>query len=330
MNRREVTAALGAAAASPLLALAQPGEQIRRVGVLMPFLQDDPAATAEVMALQQGLADLGWIEGRNVRIELRWHGGDVERAQALAKELVALKPDVLLARSTPATAALKRETDTIPIVFANIAAEPTESGFVQTLARPGGHITGFTNFEAAIGGKWLQLLKEADPRIARIAAIYNPETAPYAGLFLRSVQSAAPTLAVQIVDMPVRSDADIEAALATLASKPGGGLITLPDSFALERRDTIIALAARHRLPALYSMPSSTPSGGLMAYAVDTRDTMRRAAGYVDRILKGAKPADLPVQAPAKFELSINLRTAKTLGLEIPPTLVARADEVIE
>jgi putative ABC transport system substrate-binding protein len=330
MNRREVIAALGAGAASPLLALAQPSDQMRRVGVLMPFLQDDPAGTAEVMALQQGLADLGWIGGRNIHIELRWHGGDVERAQALAKELVALKLDVLLARSTPATAALKRETDTIPIVFVNIAAEPTESGFVQTLARPGGHITGFTNFEAAIGGKWLQLLKEADPHITRIAAIYNPETAPYAGLFLRSVQSAAPTLAVQIVDMPVRSDADIEAALATLASKPGGGLITLPDSFALERRDTIIALAARHRLPALYSTPSFTPSGGLMAYAVDTRDTMRRAAGYVDRILKGAKPADLPVQAPTKFELSINLKTAKTLGLEIPPTLLARADEVIE
>jgi len=247
-----------------------------------------------------------------------------------AKELVALKPDVLLARSTPATAALKRETDTIPIVFANIAAEPMESGFVQTLARPGGHITGFTSFEAAIGGKWLQLLKEADPRISRIAAIYNPETAPYAGLFLRSAQSAAPTLAVQIVDMPVRSDADIEAALATFASKPGGGLITIPDSFASERRDTIIALAARHRLPALYSTPSFTPSGGLMAYAVDTRETMRRAAGYVDRILKGAKPADLPVQAPARFELSINLKTARTLGLEIPPTLLASADEVIE
>ena len=330
MNRREIIAALGAVAASPLLALAQPGEQMRRVGVLMSFLQDDPAGAAEVAALRQGLADLGWIEGRNIRIELRWHGGDVERAQALAKELVALKLDVLLARSTPATAALKRETDTIPIVFANIAAEPMESGFVQTLARPGGHITGFTSFEAAIGGKWLQLLKEADPRISRIAAIYNPETAPYAGLFLRSAQSAAPTLAVQIVDMPVRSDADIEAALATFASKPGGGLITIPDSFASERRDTIIALAARHRLPALYSTPSFTPSGGLMAYAVDTRDTMRRAAGYVDRILKGAKPADLPVQAPARFELSINLKTARTLGLEIRPTLLASADEVIE
>ena len=329
MNRREVIAALGAAAASPLLALAQPSEQMHRVGVLMSFLQDDPAGSADVAAFRQGLADLGWIEGRNIRIELRWPGGDVERAQALAKELVALKPDVLLARSTPPTAALKRETDTIPIVFVNVA-EPIASGFVQTLARPGGHITGFTYFEASIGGKWLQLIKEADPRIARIAAIYNPQTAPFAGLFLHSVQSAASTLAVQIVDMPVRGDADIEAAMAMFASKPGGGLIAIPDSFTSERRDTIIALAARHRLPALYATPSFTPSGGLMAYAVDTRDTMRRAAGYVDRILKGAKPADLPVQAPAKFELSINLRTAKTLGLEIPPTLVARADEVIE
>jgi ABC-type uncharacterized transport system substrate-binding protein len=328
MRRRDFLVAALGAAAWPLALRAQQGE-MRRVGVLMSFLHDDPAGIKDVAAFRQGLVDFGWVEGRNIHIELRWAGGDVERAQVLAKELVGLKPDVLLARSTPTTDALKSETSVIPIVFVNVA-EPIESGFVQTLARSGGHITGFTNFEASIGGKWLQLLKEADPRIVRIAIIYNPKTAPFAPLFLRSVQSAALTLAVQIVDMPVQGDADIETAVAMFTREPGGGLIAIPDSFTAGRRDVIIALAARHRLPALYSTPSFTPSGGLMAYAVDSRDTMQRAAGYVDRILKGAKPADLPVQAPAKFELSINLKTAKTLGLDLGPTLLARADEVIE
>ena len=329
MNRREIIAALAAAAAAPFSTLAQPGEQTRSVGVLMSFLPDDPAGVADVAAFRQRLTELGWIEGQNIRIEFRWAGSDVERARVLAKELVGLKPDVLLARSTPLTAALKRETDAIPIVFVNVA-EPIESGFVQTLARPGGRITGFTSFEASTGGKWLQLLKEADPRITRTAVIYNPETAPFAGLFLRSVQSAATTLATQIIDMPVHSDGDIEAAIAAFARGPGGGLIAIPDTFTVERRDMIIALVARHRLPALYATPSFTPSGGLMAYAVDTRDAMQRAAGYIDRILKGARPADLPVQTPTRFELSINLKTAKALGLDLPPTLVARADEVIE
>ncbi len=329
MNRREIIAALGATAVSPFSALAQPGERMRSVGVLMSFLQSDPAGAADVAAFRQRLTELGWIEGQNIRIEFRWPGADVERARVLAKELVALKPDVLLARSTPPTAALKRETDAIPIVFVNVA-EPIESGFVQTLARPGGNITGFTNFESSIGGKWLQLLKEAAPRIVRIAIIYNPQTAPFSGLFLRAVQSAAPSLALQIVDMPVHSDGDIEAAMAVFAREPGGGLIPVPDTFTIERRDTIIALAARLRLPALYPAPSFTPSGGLMAYAVDTRDAMQRAAGYIDRILRGARPSDLPVQAPAKFELSINLKTAKALGLDLAPMLLARADEVIE
>ena len=329
MNRREIIAALGATAALPFSTLAQPGEQMRSVGVLMPFLQDDPAGVADVAAFRQRLATLGWIEGQNIRIEFRWPGSDVERARVLAKELVALKPDVLLARSTPTTAALKRETDAIPIVFVNIA-EPIESGFVQTLARPGGNITGFTYFESSIGGKWLQLLKEADPRILRIAVIYNPQTAPFAGLYLRSAQSAAPSLSLQIIDMPVHRDGDIEAALAAFAREPGGGLIAIPDTFTIGRRDMIIGLAARHRLPALYPTPSFTRSGGLMAYAVETRDAIQRAAGYIDRILRGAKAADLPVQAPAKFELSINLKTAKALGLDLSPMLIARADELIE
>jgi len=329
MNRREIIAALGAAAVSPLSALAQSGRQMRSVGVLMSFLPDDSAGVADVAAFRQRLAELGWIEGQNIGIEFRWAGSEVERAEVLAKELVALKPDVLLARSTPTTAALKRETDSIPIVFVNIV-EPIESGFVQTLARPGGNITGFTNFESSIGGKWLQLLKEADPHIVRIAIIYNPRTAPFAGLFLRSVQSAASSLALQIVDMPVHGDGDIEAATAAFAQEPGGGLIAIPDAFTIVRRDMIIALAARHHLPALYPTPSFTRSGGLMAYATDIRDSIQRAAGYIDRILRGSKAADLPVQGPAKFELSINLKTAKALGLDLSPMLIARADEVIE
>lgn len=329
MNRREFIAILGAAAVSPLSALAQPGGQTRSVGVLMSFLPDDPAGVADVAAFRQRLAELGWIEGQNIRIEFRWAGSDVERAEVLAKELVALRPDVLLARSTPPTAALKRETETIPIVFVNVA-EPIESRFVQTLARPGGNITGFTYFESSIGGKWLQLLKEADPRLARIAIIYNPRTAPFAGLFLRSIQLAAPSLTLQIVDMPVHGDGDIEGAMAAFAREPAGGLIAIPDTFTVVRRDMIIALATRHRLPALYPTSSFTRSGGLMAYAADTRDAMQRAASYIDRILRGAKPADLPVQAPAKFELSINLKTAKALGLDLSPMLIARADEVIE
>jgi putative ABC transport system substrate-binding protein len=329
MNRREIIATLGAAVVSPLSALAQSGGQMRSVGVLMSFLQDDPAGAADVTAFRQRLAALGWIEGQNIRIEFRWSGSDVERARVLAKELVALKPDVLLARSTPPTAALKRETHAIPIVFVNVA-EPIESGFVQTLARPGGNITGFTYFESSIGGKLLQLLKEADPSLARIAVIYNPQTAPFAGLFLRSIQLAAPSLALQIVDMPVHDDGDIEGAMAAFAREPAGGVIAIPDTFTVDHRDTIIALAARHRLPALYPAPSFTPSGGLMAYAADTRDAMQRAASYIDRILRGTKPADLPVQTPAKFELSINLKTAKALGLTIPANLLALADEVIE
>jgi putative ABC transport system substrate-binding protein len=329
IKRREFIAGLGGAAVWPVIGRAQQAERMRHVGVLMSVIQEDPGGAADVMAFRQGLAELGWIEGRNIYVQFRWPGGDIERIQTFAKELVGLRPDVLIGRSTPTTAALKQETATIPIIFVNVP-EPAEQGFVQSLARPGGNLTGFTNFEASIGGKWLQLLKEVDPRIARVAAIYNPQTAPFAGLFLRSVQSAAPTFAVEAVAMPIGSDADIETALSMFATQPSGGLIAIPDSFTVQHRDRIIALAARYRLPALYANSSATPSGGLIAYAVDTRDTMQRAAGYVDRILKGAKPADLPVQQPARFQLSINLKTAKAIGLDIAPNLVARADEVIE
>jgi putative ABC transport system substrate-binding protein len=279
--------------------------------------------------LRQGLAELGWVEGRNLHMEFRWPGGDVERAQALATELVRLKPDVLLARSTPTTAALKRASGSIPIVFVAVT-EPEEQGFVQSLARPGGNITGFTNIDSMIGGKWLQLLKEVEPRIARVAVLFNPQTAPFAPLYLRSVQAAAPGLAVEVSAMPVQSEAEIDAALTAFARLPAGGLVVIPDSFTAQHRDLVIALAARNRLPALYTNLVSTPSGGLMAYAVDSRDLMHRAAGYVDRILKGGKPAEMPVQQPAKFELSINLKTAKALGLTVPQTLLYTADQVIE
>jgi ABC-type uncharacterized transport system substrate-binding protein len=332
MRRREFIAGLGGVPASsllrPIAAWAQQGEH-KRVGVLMNVVQDDPGGQAEVTALHRGLTELGWVEGRNIQVDFRWPGGDIERAQTFARELVALRPDVLIGRSTPTTAALKRETNTVPIVFVNVA-EPVELGFVESWARPGGSITGFTNFEGAIGGKWLQMLKEVDPRITRVAVIYNPQTAPYAGSFLRSVQDAAQALAVTVVDAPVQSDTSIEAAMTEFGHQPGGGLVSIPDSFTSQHRDLVIALAARNRLPALYANLVSTPSGGLIAYSVDTVDLMQRAAGYVDRILKGAKPGDLPVQQPSKFQLSINLKTAKALGLDLPQTLIARADEVIE
>jgi putative tryptophan/tyrosine transport system substrate-binding protein len=329
MRRRDFIASLASAMAWPVAARAQQPDRVRRVGVLMNVVQDDPGGWADVMAFRQGLADLGWIEGRNIDIEFRWPGGDIERIQAFAKELVALRPDVLVGRSTPTTAAFKRETTTIAIVFVNVP-EPVEQGFVQSLARPGGNITGFTNFEASIGGKWLQLLKQVDPRVTRVAVIYNPQTAPFAGLFLNSVQTAAPMFGTETLAMPIRSEAEIEAALAMFARQPFGGLIAIPDSFTVQHRNRIISLAAQYGLPALYSTLSATPSGGLMVYAVDTRDTMQRAAGYVDRIFKGANPADLPVQQPVRFQLSINLKAAKAIGLDVAPNLIARADEVIE
>jgi putative tryptophan/tyrosine transport system substrate-binding protein len=329
MKRRQFIAGLGFTAAWPLVARAQRPEPVRHVGVLMNGVPGDAVGQDDLMAFRQGLMELGWIEGRNIDIEFRWPGGDIERAQTFAKELVGLRPDVLLVRTTPAADALKKETNTIPIVLVNVVA-PDEQGFVQSLARPGGNITGFTNFEESVGGKMLQLLKEIDPRIKRVAMIYNPQTAPFGELYLHSMESAAPVLAVETVTMLVQSVADIEAAMTAFARQPGGGVVAIPDSFTVQYRDRIIALSARYRLPVLYTNLSATPSGGLMAYAVDTRDLMHRAASYIDRILKGAKPADLPVQQPARFQLSINLKTAKAIGLDVAPNLLARAEEVIE
>lgn len=330
MNRREVISLLGGAAAawSPAAGAQQP-EKLRLVGVLMSLAQNDPGGQAEVEAFYQGLAAVGWVEGRNIQIEFRWPGGDVALARILAKELVGLNPDVLVGRSTPTTAALKAETSSIPIIFVNVA-EPIGSGFVESLVRPGGNITGFTNFDGSVGGKWLQLLKEADPQMSRVASVFNPKTAPFAVSFLQSIESAAPTVRAETTALPVESDADIESSLTAFARQPAGGLIAIPDSFTLEHRHVIIAQAAKNRLPALYANRISALDGGLMSYAVDTRGLFQRSAGYVDRILNGAKPSELPVQMPTKFDLLINLKTAKTLGLNLSPMLIARADEVIE
>jgi putative ABC transport system substrate-binding protein len=329
VKRRQFIALVGGAAAWPLGARAQQPDRPRRIGVLMSLPEGDPGGQAEVDALQQGLRDLGWVEGHNIHIDYRWPGGDIERARALAKEMVALKPEVLVTRSTPATLALKAETSTIPIVFVAVA-EPNVSGLVESLGRPGGNITGFTNFEASLGGKLMELLKQVSPHLKRASFLFNPATAPYAQSYLRSAQTASAALAVEPVASPVQNDADIEAAVTAIARAPGGGLIGIPDTFIQQRRDLIITLVGRYRLPAIYANRVWAPSGGLMSYAVDTLDLLRRAAAYVDGILKGAKPTDLPVQQPTKFELIINLKTAKALGLEIPPTLLATADEVIE
>jgi putative ABC transport system substrate-binding protein len=329
MRRRDFIALLGVGAAWPLAARGQQADGMRRLGILMNVARDDPAGTADLVAFRRTLAELGWVEGRNIQIETRWPGSDIERAEMSAKELVGLNPNVVLARSTPTAAALKRATEAIPIVFVNVT-EPVEQGFVQSLARPRGNVTGFTNFEATIASKWLQLLKEVDPRIARVALIYNPQTAPFVGEFLRSAQSAAVGFGVEAVAMPVQGDADIEAAMTAFARQPSGALVAIPDSFNAEHRGVIVAQAARTRLPALYAITAAATTGGLMAYAVDSRDLMRRAAGYIDRVLKGANPGDLPVQSPAKFEFAINLKTAKALGLKIPAEFIAMADEVIE
>src|SRR5262245_14645265 len=329
VHRRSVLTLLGASAAAwPMAARAQQPGPLRQVSVLMSLPDGDPVGQAEIAALTDGLRERGWIEGRNIHVDYRWHG-DLERVRTDAKEAVALKPDVLVARSTPAALALKAETGTIPIVFVSVA-EPILSGLVEGFARPGGNITGFTNFEASIGGKLLELLKEVSPGLKRAAIIYNPETAPFAQSYIRSAEVGAAKLAVELLVSQVHTDADIEAALTAIGREPGGGLLGILDIFFQQRRDLILPLINRYRLPAIYATRVWTRTGGLMAYAVDTADLMRRTAGYVDRILKGANPGELPVQQPSKYEFSINLKAAGAIGLEIPRNLVALADEVIE
>jgi putative ABC transport system substrate-binding protein len=330
MQRRSFLTLLGGAAAAwPLAARAQQSGPMRWVSVLMNLPDGDPGARAEIDALTSGLRELGWVAGRNIQFEYRWPGGDVALARAFAREVVTLKPDLVLTRSTPTTAAVLAESRTIPIIFFFVA-DPISSGFVASLARPGGSVTGFTNVEASMSGKWVELLKEMAPRTTRVAIMFNPETAPYFVSFLQPAEAAAHAYGIDLIVTHVASDAEIGQTLRSLASRPGGGLVVIPDTFLLQRRDMIVPLVHHHRLPAIYANNLWTRSGWLMAYAVDTVDLVRRAAGYVDRILKGANPADLPVQQPVKFNFVLNLKTAKTLGLDVPLKLHAFADEVLE
>jgi len=330
MKRRQfITLLGGAAVAWPLAVRAQQAERMRRVAVLDSFAASDSEAQSWFKAFMQGFAVLGWTDGRNVRIDVRWAGGEVNQIQTFAKELVDLHPDVVFAVTTPSVIAILRETRTIPIVFA-LVTDPVAQGLVETLTRPGRGVTGFTIFEPAIGGKWVQVLKEIAPEIARAAVIFNPDTAPYYRLYMSSIEAAAPSFAVKTFEAPVRSRVEIEAAISKLAREPAGAVISMSDTFPAVHRDLIIALAAHYRLPAVYPFRFSVMDGGLISYGVDLSDMHRQAASYVDRILKGEKPADMPVQLPTKFELVINLKTAKALGLEIPSPLFARADEVIE
>jgi putative tryptophan/tyrosine transport system substrate-binding protein len=330
MRRREFITLLAGAIAWPLgPAIAQPSDRMRRIAMLSGFAAGDPEAQARVAVLQQGLSELGWSEGRNISMDFRWSTGQAEEMRAFAKELIELKPDVIVGMTTPAVTALVNETKTIPIVFVNIV-DPLGRGFISNLARPGGNVTGFLNFEFSMGGKWLETLNRVAPAVKRVALIFNPDVAPFARSFVRVAEAAAPSFDMQLFAVGVRDDGELERTIAEFAAKPAGGLVFLPDAFTVGHRDVIVALAARHRLPAVYPMRVFAASGGLISDGGDPIDLFRRAASYVDRILKGANPADLPVQAPAKFELVINLKTAQALGLDVPPTLIARADEVIE
>ena len=334
MKRREFITLLGGAVAQPLAARAQQGDRVRRIGVLMGYAESDPEAQAHVAAFREELQKLGWIQGRNVQIDTCWAApDDAESRQRCAKELVALQPDVILSNTTPTTAALLQQTRTIPIVFA-IVTDPIGSGFVASFARPGGNVTGFTfrgpTTEPRMAGQWLELLKEIAPRVVRVAMLFNPETATYADYWLNPFKAAAPSFAVEAIAAPVRDASELEPVIAAQPRQPNGGFIVMPDSFNDAHRVEITSLAIRYRLPSVYPFRFFAEAGGLLSYGLDRSDNFRRAATYVDRILKGAKPGELPVEALLKFELVINLKTAKALGLEVPAQLLARADKVIE
>jgi ABC-type uncharacterized transport system substrate-binding protein len=328
--RRRFLATLGGAAAWPLAARAQERERMRRIGVLMGFAESDSEAQAYITAFQNGLQKLGWTEGRNVQIDTRWATpADADSMQRFAKELVALQPDLILSNTTPTTAALLQHTRSIPIVFAMVV-DPVGTGFVASFPRPGGNVTGFVVTEGSLGGKWLELLKEIAPRVTRVATPFNPATAPYAEIYLNALKAASASFGVEMIAAPVRERSELESVIAEQARESNGGLIVIPDSFTDAHRAEIISLVARYRVPAIYFYRFFAVLGGLLSYGVDLIDNFPRAATYADRILKGEKPADLPVQAPTKYVLTINLKTAKALGLEVPWILQQRADEVIE
>ena len=331
MRRREFITLLGSVAAAwPLAVSAQQPGDLRRIGVLMGYPESDSEAQTKIAAFRDGLQKLGWTEGRNTRIDTRWATpADAESMERFAKELVALQPDLILSSITPTTAALLQQTRTIPIVFATVA-DPVGSGFVASFPRPGGNVTGFVVFEASLAGKWVELLKEIAPRVNRIAFLFNPATATYAEFYLNPFKVAAASFAVEAIAAPVRDRSEIESVVSAQTREPNGGLIVMPDSFTDLHRAEIASLAARYRLPAVYPRRIFTEVGGLLSYGIDQFDNFRLAATYADRILKGEKPAELPVQAPTKYELVINLKTAKALGLDVPPLLQQRADDVVE
>jgi putative ABC transport system substrate-binding protein len=330
LRRRDFIAGLGGAAAWPLAARAQQGSRVRRIGVLLPSDENEPVRRTTLSAFIQALAGLGWTDGRNVRMDLREADpGDTNRTRALAQELVGLQPDIILANGIAATVALQRETRTIPIVFAN-GSDPVASGIVPRLDRPGGNVTGFGLLEPSLGGKWLELLSEIAPGLKRAAIMFNPDSTPASTLFMPSLETAARSLKVAPIIAPVRSDAEIETAIIALGREPGGGLVVIPDLFTTVHRAPIILAAARNNVPAVYSLPAFARGGGLLSYGANAVDNFRRAATYVDRILRGEKPGNLPVQLPTKYEMVVNRKTAKALGLTVPPSIMLRADEVIE
>ena len=330
MQRRQFITLLGGAAASlllwPLAARAQQPDRVRRVGVLMG-IADDPEGQARVMVFKQALHALGWIEGRNVQFIYRWSAGDVVHARQFAKELRDLRSDVILANSTPIAVAVRDTTRTTPTVFVQVS-DPVTAGVVQSLARPGGNLTGFTNFGPSIASKWLELVKRVAPNVTRVAYLFNPNTAPL--VYARAVETAAPVLSLKPFAAAVHDADEMEGVIEQFARASDGALLVLPDLFTATNRQAIVAIAARHRLPAVYPFRYFVAGGGLMSYGIELLETYRQAAAYVDRILKGERPGDLPVQQPTKFEFAINLKTAHALGLEVPATLLTRADEVIE
>jgi putative ABC transport system substrate-binding protein len=330
MKRREFIPLLAGAAAWPLAARAQQGERMKRLGILMAYPEGDQEGQAFLAAFREEFEKLGWMEGRNIWIDTRWApAADAELRLKFAKELVALHPELVLSHGTPSTATLLQQTRTLPILFVNVT-DPIGSGFLTSFAKPGGNVTGFINMEPTIAGKWLQLLKEIAPRVTRCAILFNPTTAPYAEYFLAPFKAAAASFAVEAIISRVRDAADLETAIVVLAREPNGGLIVMPDTFTTVHRAKIATLTAQYRLPAVYPFHFFATSGGLLSYGSDTVDSYRRAAPYANRILRGEKPSELPVQAPVKYELVVNLKTAKALGLEVPALLEQRADEVIE